>query len=77
MIAYDAISPRAAIRQRKWAAKVHRPLDEATLQRIRNATATGLPYGDDQWIQRLAKKLHLDLTIRPRGRPKKHAPANK
>jgi len=71
---YDELSPYPKIRARKWAAKVHRPLEEATLARIRRSNATGLPYGDDRWIKRLAKKLDLDLTIRPRGRPRKQAP---
>jgi REP-associated tyrosine transposase len=75
LIVYEEISPYAKIRQRKWTALVHRSLEEATLQRIRRSSATGLPYGDQSWVERLAKKLHLDLTIRPRGRPRKHSPA--
>ena len=38
---------------------------------IRRSNTTGLPYGSDAWVNRLAKKLDLDLTIRPRGRPPK------
>jgi putative transposase len=71
LITYESISPYPKIRQRRWADKVHRPLDEATAAKIRRSTATGLPYGDDTWVRRLAKKLNLDLTIRPRGRPRK------
>jgi putative transposase len=73
LISYDQLSPSPAIRQRKWAEKVHRPLEEKTLVSIRHSNDSGLPYGDSAWIQRLAKKLHLDLTIRPRGRPRKTA----
>jgi hypothetical protein len=29
--------------------------------------------GDEAWVKRLAKRLKLDLTIRPRGRPRKYA----
>jgi putative transposase len=72
LISYEKISPSAKTRQRKWSEKVHRPLDEAVLARIRRSNATGLPYGEESWIARLAKKLDLDLAIRPRGRPKKH-----
>jgi putative transposase len=50
---------------------VHQPQAEATLEQIRRSIATGLPYGDERWVNRLAKKLNLDLTIRPRGRPRK------
>jgi putative transposase len=68
---YEELSPYPKIRQRKWAEKVHRPLEEAEEAAIRRSTATGLPYGDRPWVARLAKKLDLDLTIRPRGRPRK------
>jgi hypothetical protein len=36
-----------------------------------------LPYGSDTWVNRLAKKLDLDMVIRPRGRPRKEEQANK
>ena len=73
-ITYEALSPQSKTRQRKWAEKVHRPLDDANLDAIRRSSATGLPYGDDTWVNRLAKRLELDLTIRPRGRPRKTTP---
>ena len=71
LITYDELSPYPKIRQRKWSEKVHRPIEEAALARLRRSTESGLPYGDEAWVARLAKKLDLDLTIRPRGRPKK------
>jgi putative transposase len=71
LITYDELSPRPSERARKWAEKVHRPLDKAVLDAIRRSNATGLPYGDEAWTKRLAKRLELDLTIRPRGRPRK------
>ncbi|HJT34516.1 MAG TPA: hypothetical protein VJ783_20970 [Pirellulales bacterium] len=74
---YEELSPDAATRQRKWSALVHRPIDEATLAAIRRSSATGLPYGRESWVKRLAKKLDLDLTIRPRGRPRKTESASK
>lgn len=74
LIPYEQLSPRAKVRQRKWAQKVHRPMEEATLATIRRSSATGLPYGNATWVQRLARRLELDLTIRPRGRPRKAHP---
>lgn len=71
---YEEISPYPRIRQRKWAETVHRPVEEAVLTRLRRSTAAGLPFGDERWIKRLAKRLDLDLSIRPRGRPRKHRP---
>ena len=71
LINYDEISRSARTRQRKWTEKVHWPLEEAALTQIRRSTATGLPFGEETWLQRLAARLSLDLSIRPRGRPRK------
>lgn len=74
---YDELSPHVAIRQRKWSALVHRPMDGSTLAAIRRSSETGLPYGGPLWVERLAKRLDLDLVIRPRGRPRKTEHTNK
>jgi putative transposase len=71
LVAFQELSPSAKVRQTKWARIVHRPIDEAKLAAIRRSSATGLPYGSDAWVKRLARKLDLDLAIRPRGRPRK------
>jgi putative transposase len=71
LVHYEELSPLPKVRQRKWAEKVHQPMEEAHLDAIRRSSATGLPYGDPTWVKRLAKRLDLDLTIRPRGRPRK------
>ncbi len=68
---YEQVSPYVAVRRRIWERKVHLPIEEHTLAAIRRASATGLPYGDENWVQQLAQKLKLDLAIRPRGRPRK------
>jgi len=75
LVLYEELSPTPSVRRRKWAEKVHRPLEEQALKAIRRASATGLPYGNPAWVERLAKRLDLDLTIRPRGRPRKAAAA--
>ena len=71
LVTYEALGMQAKARQRKWAEKVHRPIVEAQLAAIRRSCATGLPYGTSAWVKRLANRLDLDLTIRPRGRPRK------
>ena len=70
-IPYEQLSPYAAVRERKWSEKVHQPLPKSTLAAIRRSNESGLPYGSPQWVERLANRLDLDLTIRPRGRPRK------
>ena len=61
----------AKTRQRKWSRYVHRRSDEDESLAIAQSIATGLPYGSESWIKALSRKLKLDLTIRPRGRPRK------
>jgi putative transposase len=71
LVNYQELSQYPQVRLRKWAEKVHAPIDDARLAAIRRSSETGLPLGDEVWVQRLAKRLGLDLTIRPRGRPRK------
>jgi putative transposase len=68
--AYEMLSPYPAVRQRLWRSYVDETSEEE-LEAIRRSTATGLPYGSKQWIETLSKRTKIDLTIRPRGRPKK------
>ena len=74
LVTYRELSSSPGVRHRKWAAMVHQPMEEHALASIRRSNDTGLPYGDAAWIKRLAKKMDLDLTIRPRGRPRKSPP---
>jgi len=68
---YQRLAVRAAWRCRRWSAYVHQDPEEEELAAIRRSIETGLPFGDASWVDRLAKRLALDLTIRPRGRPRK------
>jgi putative transposase len=69
--AYENLGAHASVRQRRWSAYVHKTPDANELAAIRRSSETGLPYGERSWIDKLCKRLKLDLTIRPRGRPKK------
>jgi putative transposase len=68
---YEALAVQQAARLRRWSAYVHQTPDEGELAAIRRSNETGLPLGDQGWVDRLCKRLRLDLTIRPRGRPRK------
>jgi putative transposase len=72
---YDALASYPAARQRRWSAYVQGTPEEAELAAIRRSSETGLPYGEKAWVDRLCRKLKLDLTIRPPGRPRKDANA--
>jgi len=68
---YETLGASAMARRRRWSAYVHQTPDEAELAAIRRSSETGLPYGEQSWVNRLSRRLKLDLTIRPRGRPRK------
>jgi putative transposase len=68
---YEALAASEATRQRRWSAFVHQTPDDVELAAIRRSNETGLPYGERTWVGRLCRRLKLDLTIRPRGRPRK------
>ena len=68
---YEAMAAYPAVRCRRWKAYVHQTPSEAESASIRRSNETGLPFGKSNWVNRLAKQLNLNLTIRPRGRPKK------
>ena len=54
-----------------WLNLVQQPQTEAEVEAIRSSIARGTPYGSQRWQKRAARELHLESTLRPRGRPKK------
>jgi putative transposase len=56
---------------RTWVEHVQQPQHEAELAEVRQSIQRGSPLGDADWTHRVAKRLGLDFTLRPRGRPKK------
>jgi putative transposase len=71
VVAYESLAKSPATRPRRWSAFVHQTPSDEELTALRRSTRTGLPYGHPDWVERLGHRLHLDLTIRPRGRPRK------
>jgi len=41
------------------------------LEAIRRSVKRGSPFGEASWVERTAKRLGLESTLRPQGRPKK------
>jgi putative transposase len=60
-----------------WIEEVNRPQAEAELAALRRSVQRGQPYGEASWVRRLAGKLGLESTLRPRGRPPKGGQAGK
>jgi len=54
-----------------WNEHVNTPLSEAELAALRRSAQRGVPYGESGWSDRMVRKLGLESTVRPRGRPPK------
>ena len=61
-------------RSRRWCEFVNQPQTEAEVNAIRQVVNKGRPYGSDNWIDKIAKELGLESTMRRRGRPSKVSP---
>ena len=58
-------------RRDDWLDWVNQPLTVAERDSIRTCVQRGRPFGSEKWQKRTAKRLDLESTMRPRGRPKK------
>ena len=65
------ISSGPVERPEPWLDWVNRPTTDDELQAMSTCIARGQPYGNEKWQQRTAKKLGLESSLRPRGRPRK------
>ena len=65
------LRPWPVDRPRNWLAQVNRLMDEEALLCVRHSVTRGLPLGDQTWKARVASRLGLAITLRPRGRPRK------
>ena len=54
-----------------WLAHVNQPQTEAELAAIRQSVNRGCPFGSEAWATKAIRRLSLESTIRPRGRPRK------
>jgi putative transposase len=63
-------------RPSRWKERVNRPQSDGELEAIRRSLRRGQPYGGETWTTRIAHKLGLESTLRPRGRPRnqRHRP---
>jgi len=58
-------------RPRGWTKRVNRPQTEAEEEAMERSIARSRPLGEPEWVKRIAGRLGLQSTLRPRGRPKK------
>ncbi len=65
------LRPWPVNRPRNWLADVNRLMDQEALQCVRQSVTRGVPFGTERWQARVASRLGLHITLRPRGRPRK------
>jgi len=58
-------------RRTDWLEWVNLPLTEAEREAMQTCINRGQPYGEDKWKLRIAKKLGIESSLRPRGRPQR------
>jgi putative transposase len=59
-------------RRAGWVDHVNAPLTQAELDAVRRSIDRGQPFGESSWSRRTVRRLGLESTVRPQGRPKKH-----
>ncbi len=57
-------------RPRQWVKLANEPQTEEELADVRQCVQRGRPLGSQPWVQRTTRRLNLESTLRPRGRPK-------
>ena len=60
-------------RSSKWVEQVNREVERSDEEQIQRSLRRGCPFGEQQWTESTARRLLLESTIRPRGRPRKFA----
>ena len=66
------LSPWPLPRRPGWAEHVNVSQTEGELLSLRRCVNRGCPFGDSTWCDRIVRRLGLESTLRPQGRPKKH-----
>jgi len=56
---------------RDWVKLVNRPETEAELDALRRCVIRSQPLGSESWVEKTARALVLESTLRPGGRPRK------
>lgn len=64
------LSPWPLERPRNWSALVNEPMSLSERERIKLSMERGRPLGTPAWTETTARRLGLQFTLNPRGRPK-------
>jgi putative transposase len=64
------LAPWPLPRNRGWVEHVNAPQTAAEVAALRSSIERGTPFGGESWSERAVRRLGLEATVRPRGRPK-------
>jgi putative transposase len=64
------LTPWPISRLPNWTERVNEPLSDKELEAVRRCTQRGSPLGNEAWVEAISRRLGLESTLRPRGRPK-------
>lgn len=67
----DFLHSGPCIRPPDWLQVVNAPETERELAALRRSVRRGTPFGNESWTRRTVRRLGLEATLRPRGRPRK------
>jgi len=70
----NLLSPWPLPRLPRWTARINECLTKEELDAVRLSAQRGKPLGDEGWVESIARRLNLESTMRPRGRPKVRFP---
>lgn len=68
---WEELGRTEAERRKRWRARVRSEQEESELAGVRRSLRSGRPFGSAEWTDRMAERLGIDLSPRPRGRPPK------
>src|SRR5262249_8627213 len=59
-----------------WPSRMHKEQSQADLERLHTSVARRRPFGEDKWMQHIARRLGLESSLRPVGRTRIREPEN-
>jgi putative transposase len=69
-----ALDPAPVALPRNWLEYVNQTQTDAEVERLQECLRRGRLLGESAWMEKTARRLGLEASLRPRGRPKKKAP---
>ena len=65
------LDPGPVPRSRQWRRYVNEPQTDTEVVQVRESIRRGRPFGHTPWVKKTARKLGIESSLRPRGRPRK------